>query len=348
MKRLLFSTIVILLLLSGCSVSGESNNSNSALDVAEHTSELFAMDTFMSLKAYGENAENAISQSEKEIKILESSFSVTDKNSDIYKINANSGVAVKVSKDTSSLIDYANKISKETNGATDITIYPVLKEWGFTTDEYKVPDNSTLKKLLKKVDYKKITVKDNTVNIPKDYAIDLGSSAKGYTGDKIAKIFKSNGVKSALINLGGNVQAVGTKPDGSYWNIAVKDPIDSNSDFCILSIADKAVITSGSYERYFTDDDGKRYWHILDPSTGKPADNGLISVTVIGTNGTQCDCLSTSLFVMGTEKAVEFAKTHKDIDVILVTDDNKVIITDTLEESIKMLNNREYTVIERG
>ena len=98
MKRLLFSTIVILLLLSGCSVSGESNNSNSALDVAEHTSELFAMDTFMSLKAYGENAENAISQSEKEIKILESSFSVTDKNSDIYKINANSGVAVKVSR----------------------------------------------------------------------------------------------------------------------------------------------------------------------------------------------------------------------------------------------------------
>lgn len=345
MKRLAIP-ILVFMLLCGCSQTADISNSSTA-NATAHTSELFAMDTFMSVKAYGDNAENALKKSEEEIKRLESSFSVTDKNSDIYKVNSNSGTDIKVSDDTAELINYTNKISAETNGATDMTIYPVLKEWGFTTGDYNVPDDDTINILLKNVDYTKVEVSGNTVTLPKDYAIDLGSSAKGYTGDRIAAILKENGVNSAIINLGGNVQAVGTKPDGSSWKVAVKDPVNSDADFCILSVADKAVITSGSYERYFTDDNGNRYWHILDPATGRPADNGLTSVTIIGTNGTQCDCLSTALFVMGTDKAVEYAKQHKNIDVILVTADNEIYITDTLEGSIQMLNNNEYQIISR-
>ena len=148
-----------------------------------------------------------------------------------------------------------------------------------------------------------------------------------------------------MINLGGNVQTLGTKPDGSLWNVALKNPIDTEKEVCVVSLSDKAMITSGGYERYFIGKDGKQYWHILDPKTGYPSDKGLLSVTIIGKDGTLCDALSTALFVMGEEKAKAFVKTQSKTDVILINRDMEIFITENLKDHIKMLDNFRYQII---
>ena len=161
--------------------------------------------------------------------------------------------------------------------------------------------------------------------------IDFGGIAKGYTSSRIMDIYKDNGITSGLVNLGGNVQALGTKTDGTKWKIAVQSPDDTEDYLGILSVQDKAVITSGGYERYF-EQDGVTYHHIIDPKTGYPAENGLVSVTIVSSDGTLADGLSTSLFIMGEEKAADFWREHKDeFDAILMSDDGTLYVTEGLE-----------------
>ena len=154
--------------------------------------------------------------------------------------------------------------------------------------------------------------------------------AKGYTGDQLIRLFRENGVTSALINLGGNVQTVGTKPDGTPWRIGVQSPFGEGY-LGTIEAKDEAVITSGGYERYF-EKDGQIFWHIIDPATGLPAKNGLLSVTVAGESGALCDGLSTALFVMGLEKAAAFWQSSGGFDAVFVTDDGSVYITEGLAE----------------
>ena len=158
---------------------------------------------------------------------------------------------------------------------------------------------------------------------------------------------QKNGVDSALINLGGNVQAVGTKPDGSKWKVGIQDPENSGEIVCTLSVSDCAVVTSGNYERYFVGADGKKYWHIIDPKTGYPADNGVISASVIGKSGVMCDALSTALFVMGTEKAIAFCKAHREIDAVIITSGKKMYVTEGLEDMSAVSDKYELSLIKR-
>ena len=156
---------------------------------------------------------------------------------------------------------------------------------------------------------------------------------------------KENGVRSAVINLGGNVQTLGMRPDGTNWKVAVRSPFEADKNICELEIGEKAVVTSGNYERCFSDE-GKMYWHILDPEDGYPADNGIVSATVIGVNGTECDALSTALFVMGKDKAVDFWKNNNDFDMILVTNDRKIYYTQELSGNIKNISDLPAEVIQ--
>ena len=297
--------------------------------------DVFAMDTFMTMKAYGTDSDKALEKAEKRIIQLEDELSVTKTDSDISRINSAGGEDVEVSDDTAVLVKAAQDYGKLTNGALDVTVYPVLAEWGFTTGEYHIPDEDTIKSLLENVGYENISLSGNTVQIPPEYQIDMGALAKGYTGDMIMDIFRENGVTSGIISLGGNIQTIGKKPDGSQWRVSVRDPFSPDDNLCILEISDKAVITSGNYERFFTGDDGKNYWHIIDPNDGYPADNGLVSVTIIGENGLMCDALSTALFSAGTEKAKTYWKEHGDFDMVLVTDDKHIIYTDGLSGSFE-------------
>lgn len=301
----------------------------------------------MYLKAYGEHADTALGYSSEQILSLEELFSVTSEKSDIWAINHSDGEPVSVSDDTIAVLNKAIEIGGKTNGALDVTIYPLLTEWGFTTDTQQVPTDDIIADKLKLIDYTKISVKGNTVQLPDNMQIDFGALAKGYTSDCVTEILKENGVKSALVNLGGNVHAVGTKPDGTLWKVGVQNPFSPSEQVCILEIADKAVITSGNYERFFTDENGRKYWHILDSADGFPADNGLVSVTIVGENGLLCDALSTALFVLGTDKAIDYWRNSADFEMILITDDEKIIYSEGLSDFINFTASYETEVIYR-
>ena len=336
--------------LAGCGTGNNDNSENTIADsdaYKEYAADVYAMDTFMTIKAYGSNGQVAIDCAKEEIQRLEKLFNVNDTDSDISKINNSKGSSVDVSEDTANLIRMSLEKSQETDGALDISVYSVLKEWGFTTEDYIIPDDNKLRELLENVGYEKISVEGDTVTVPDGYEIDLGSVAKGYTSDRICDIMRENGISSALINLGGNVQTVGKKTNGELWKVAVENPEDTSSYICTINVENKAVVTSGNYERFFEGEDGNLYWHIIDPADGHPADNGIISATVIGESGVTCDALSTALFVMGKDKAFDYCKTHTEIEAVLVDDNMNIYITDGLSDVLEMADGYNCTVIKR-
>ncbi len=179
-----------------------------------------------------------------------------------------------------------------------------------------------------------------------DYMLDLGSVAKGYTGDKVISLFKESGITSAIISLGGNVHALGSKPDGSPWKVALIDPNSPQTFIGNIEISDKAVITSGCYERYFVGEDGKQYCHIINPFDGYPADNGIASVTVIGSAGILCDALSTALFVMGKEAAIEHWREHNDFEMIIIEENGEITVTEGIKSSFSLSDPRDKDKLE--
>ena len=243
-----------------------------------------------------------------------------------------------LSEETAYLVERSLDLYEATDGAFDIAIYPVMKACGFTDDNFRVPDADELKDLLTLTDASDISYDKETSQIAfkKDgMQIDFGGIAKGYTSARIMDIFRACGIKSGLVNLGGNVQALGTKKDGSSWRVAVQDPQDTDQYLGVLSIQDKAVITSGGYERYF-EQDGRTYHHIIDPKTGYPVENGLISVSIVTADGTLADGLSTSVFIMGKEAATEYWRNHSDeFDMILMTDDREIYVTEGIADSFE-------------
>ncbi len=341
MRRLLTAFTILLLAMTSCSPKNNNEDISFAKDI-------FAMDTYMSIRAFGENAEAALEKAKDEIVRLEGLFSVTSEKSDISALNRSAGKSISVSGDTAKIIRSAVEMGDLTGGALDISLYPVIKEWGFTTGAYRIPEDFVIDALLENVDYKNISVTGSDVFIPEGYCLDLGAVAKGYTSDSVIRILKESGVKSAVISLGGNVHTVGKKTDGTDWKVGIINPFADNSSLGIVEISDKAVITSGNYERYFIGDDGVRYSHIISPADGRPVNNGLVSVTVIGENGAQCDSLSTALMVMGKEKAKDFWYDDMSFDMILVSDDNTITITEGIGNRFTSLTDMETELLTAG
>ncbi len=310
------------------------------------TATFFAMDTAMDFTVYGDAA--LLDEAETLIGSLEEQVSVTDEHSDIYAIDHTGSGSL--SGNAAELMEQALELCRRTGGALDISVYPIVRAWGFTTGGYQVPDEETIQSLLPLVDYTQIQYDAATgvVALPEGMEIDLGSVAKGYAGQLAAQMLREHGVQSALLNLGGNVQTVGAKPDGSPWQIGIKDPQGEDA-MMVLSVEDQAVVTSGGYERYF-EQDGQTYWHIMDPSTGHPADSGLISVTIVGDEGVVCDGLSTALFVMGLEKAADLWAQSGDFGAVFVTASGEVYITEGLQDRFALTEQYADTpvsVIER-
>lgn len=325
--------------LAACLLAGCAPTPVQAQPTAERT--FFAMDTVMTLRLYEGGDETALEHLVARVKDLEARWSVTGENSEIYALNRDG--EAELSPETERLLDTALEMCRRTGGALDISIYPVLRSWGFTTGEYAVPDDQTIAALLPLVDYTKVEYGGRSAAIPESMEIDLGSVAKGYTGDILSDYLKGSGVTSALLDLGGNIQTVGSKPDGSPWRVGIRDP-EEDGNLGVVDVTDRAVVTSGGYERYF-EEGGVRYWHILDPKTGFPAHSGLISVTVIGDTGAVCDALSTALFVMGLDNALEHWRRHQDFEAIFVSEDGSITITAGLQNSFTLTQkNRTLTV----
>lgn len=265
-------------------------------------------------------------------------FSVGNEDSDVTKINENG--SGEVSEETAFIMNRAMQVSEKTNGAFDITVYPLMELWGFTTKNYRVPESSEIAEALKGVSYTNVSVNGQQVALTGGSSIDLGGIAKGYTSSRVIQIMKDCGIEHAIVNLGGNVQVLGTKTDGSDWRVAIQNPASENSYLGILSTADKAVITSGGYERYF-EQDGQVYHHIIDAQTGYPSDSDLTSVTIVHSDGTTADALSTALFAMGLNGAKELYRSGDiDFDMILF-DGSTVYVSEGIASGFSTDMNKE-------
>lgn len=326
MIRKIALAVGVSLAFSGCGGIGNSANPNSGV-----SGEVYAMDTYMTYTLYGDRAQEAADEVLKEIERLDALLSTEQAQSEIYILNQNKGGVL--SEDTAFLWDYSRRISDETQGAFAVGIYPVMKLWGFGEEKQQVPDEEALKEVLPFVDLAKAewTEQSKLLTLPEGAAVDFGGIAKGYTGYRLRELLKQFGIEHALINLGGNVQLIGSKPDGTSYRIGIKDPMGGASPVGVLSVKDVAVISSGGYERYF-EEGGIRYHHIIDPATGYPAESGLASVTIVAEDGTLADAYSTALYVMGLDKACSFWRERPEtFQAVFVTEEGKILITKGLE-----------------
>lgn len=338
-RLILASAVVASMLLTGCGTASNTKNTGSASETQTTNSttasstqpvsqEIFAMDTYMTVTAYGDNAQKGVTDAVAEIQRLDNLLSIGKEDSEISKLNKSGSAAL--SDDTAVMVAKALDLYKSTGGAFDITVLPLMELWGFTTQEYYVPTEDEIQSTLQRVGADKLTWDESTktLTLGNKQEIDLGGIAKGFTSSRIMEIFKKDGVTCGMVSLGGNVHLLGTKQDGSAWRVGIQDPNNTDDMLGVLEANDCAVITSGAYERNF-EKDGVTYHHIIDPATGKPSNSGLTSVTIVSKDGTLADGLSTSLFVMGKDKAIAYWKQHADeFDTILVDKDRNVYITE--------------------
>ncbi len=278
--------------------------------------DFFAMDTYIEIQAYGKNAEGFLTEANTETIRLENLLSAHSEKSELNALNSgktpNSPELLNLAGEAVSLADL-------TGGAFDPTVLPLVELWGFG-DEMRVPKQSEIDAALETVGYGKLRSDGNKITL-NGTRLDLGGIAKGYAADRFGLLAAQHGVDSAFASFGGMVAAVGQKPGGKPWRVGVKDP-RSDGLAAVLEVRDTCVSTSGGYERYFTHE-GKIYHHILDPKTGYPAESDLLSATVVDPSGTRADALSTALYVMGKDRAIEFCKENQ-ICAILITENELI------------------------
>lgn len=308
------------LLLTGCSGLKSSTQSNQDLS---YTDMLF--DTIIKIQVLDSADESILDGLKTLCKKYDTMFSTTNENSELYKLNHAGGQPVTVSDETAKLIQEGIHYSELSDGAFDITIEPVSALWDFKSDKPTVPTSDTIAEAVSHVDYTKVDINGNTITLEDPKAgIDLGAIAKGYIADQVKKYLKKQGVKHAIINLGGNVDVIGTKLDGSKYNIGIQKPFDESGEaITSVQLKDQTVVTSGIYERYFKKN-GKLYHHILDPRTGYPCENNLYSVSIITDSSTKADALSTTCFLLGYKKGMELIKSMDGVEAIFITDDEKI------------------------
>lgn len=284
-------------------------------------------------------------------------FSRTNEKSELYKLNHRKDVSDgdfgtdgpttpypvsgtadtwHISEDLAALLSEGLDITRESDGAFDIAIAPLTSLWDFTAEDPEVPDDATIQKALPLCSSDGVTIDGEDITLPSDdIQFDVGAIAKGYIADRLKDFLIKKGVKSAIINLGGNVLCIGSKPDGTPFKIGIQKPFaDRNETEAVMDITGKSVVSSGIYERCFKQD-GKLYHHILNPQTGYPYDNGLISVTIISDQSVDGDALSTTCFALGLEDGLKFAE-KKGVQAVFITEDYELHYTDGFRDEIRV------------
>jgi FAD:protein FMN transferase len=303
-----------------------------------HSPTVFAMDTSLDITIQGSGNDQAKADVDAAVALareIESHTSRFKQESDVYKINANAGVApVKVHADTMYLVGKSVEYGAKTGGAFDITVAPVVGLWGFYDQKYRIPSQEEISNTLPLVDYRKIVVDQagGTVMLPvKGMQIDMGGVAKGYAVEQMYNLLKQRGVKSALINFGGCVGALGRRADGKQWVVGIKHPrVEGGELVGELQVEDAFVNTSGDYERYFVKD-GKRYYHILDPATGyQPRD--AISATVVGPDAMAADILAKAPIVMGPKKGLELVQAEPGFEALAIDSSGNILYTPGMKQ----------------
>ncbi|MCR4961167.1 MAG: FAD:protein FMN transferase [Lachnospiraceae bacterium] len=317
MKRVTALLMAVMLLFTGC---GKNN--------LPYTGTGFCFDTVVTFSFYGKNAPEAVKECLAMGNHYDDLWNKNKAGSDVSLINRSKGTPVEISAETAELIELALDMAKRSEGAVSPLIGRVSSLWDFKSDPPALPDENELNEALKHIDPFGINVSGNLVTLADPEAsLDLGFIAKGYAADMMKKKAMAMGITSGFINLGGNVLVIGSKPDGSDFNIGIKDPsLSSDEPLLSVFVTDESVVTSGVYERCFFIDD-TLYFHILDTKTGYPVRNNLLSVTVMGPSSALCDALSTTLFIMGYEDGSSFLTGFEGYKAIFVTDEGDILKT---------------------
>ncbi len=319
MIRRIIPLLMACVLLTGCAQTDTDSSASKTV---------FAMDTIMTLTVYDGARADALRAAETELTRLDALLDRAAAGSAVYSLNANGTVR---SEELSALLSTAAEIARESDGAFDPTIAPVLALWGFGSGNvYRVPGQEELAAALDTVGMERVTISGAEITLPEHAQIDLGGIAKGYAGERVRAIFAAHGVTSATIDLGGDVCLLGNKPDGSPWRVAIRDPADRERYLGVLAARDCFIVTSGVYERFFMDN-GVCYHHIIDPATGCPAASGLVSVSVVCADGAWADALSTAVSVLGIQDALalrERLRQSVPFEFIALTSDGRVCYTD--------------------
>ncbi len=349
-KSRVFALIIclILVLTTGC----RKDKAASRYQSVEKTE--FLMGTVVTIKLFDEDADRggrAADRALERVREIENLMSLNLEGSEVGRINKMAGTGpVKAGDDTLAVVRRGIYYGELSEGLFDITVGPLAELWGIGTEQAKIPDSDELESTLGLVDYKDVGINEDTKEIfLKRYGmgIDLGGIAKGYAADEAKKILVAEGIKHAIINLGGNVLALGDRYDGGPWNIGIKDPYaPTGSLLGVVRVEDQTVVTSGDYERYF-EQDGRRFHHILNPYTGFPGENEIKGVTVIASSSFDADALSTTVFLMGAKRGIELVESLDGVQAILVTVDRQVMTTSGMGDRFS-LQNKSYSLRQVG
>lgn len=295
------------------------------------TKSLFAFDTFVTISLNTSNSSDVSEKMETLLAGLELEYSKFKPDSVITKFNASArDERTEISSEMAKLITRCNEISNKTDGAFDITTSALSDLWQVKSAT-EPPADSDIEKALEKTGFEKILLDKKTL-LKTDAEIDFGGVLKGFAADKIRELANEFGIKSGIVNLGGNVCLIGSK-NGNPWTVGIVNPFETDKVYLTVEAENTNVITSGAYQRYF-ESGGKTYHHIISPETGYPADSDLASVTVISPDGTLADALSTAIFVQGSEKGLDTAKVFG-AEVIMIKKDGSVIATDDVKYKMR-------------
>ncbi len=325
MKIRCLALVIMALLICGCDKETFENE--------PHFKRIFGLDTVSTVTIYDsisdEKADKILEECSGLIKDYENIFSKTIESSDVSKINKH--IDFNVNKDSAYVINKAINYSKITDGAFDISIAPLTELWHIKPGTVFIPDKKEIEITKKYVDYKKIKVDNLKIKLPKNSKIDLGGIAKGYIGDKIKEYLISKNIKSAIINLGGNILTIGNKPGVGYFNVGLNKPFKENEFILTFKTKrDVSIVTSGNGYRYFKYKN-KIYHHILDPKTGYNPDNNLLSTTIISKNSIDGDAYSTATYVLGLKKGMDFIEKHKELEAVFIDDNYKIHLSSGLK-----------------
>lgn len=307
----------------------------------------FVLDTACTISLYDSASEGTLTRAFALLRRVNERMTIDGTDSELIEVNRAAGEhPVKVSQDTFDVAVRGLAYSRLTAGAFDVTVGPLVKLWAIGRGGNTVPPADQIARARSLVDYRDLTLDETSRTIflrRKGMMIDLGGIAKGWAGESVRHLLEREGVHRALVDLGGNIVAMGRKPDGSPWRIGIQDPNRPRGSYVgIVSVVDRAVVTSGKYERSFTYE-GKRYHHILSTRTGFPVENGIASVTIVSVDSTDADALSTSLFVLGIPKAIGLVDSLKDTEAIILSEDKKVYVSGGLEGAFR-ITDPEYSL----
>ena len=332
-KIVIFISLILMIFIVGCSTK-DVDNPISRTEII--------MGTTVGVTLYENGSEEVLDKVFKRVQEIENLVSINKEETEIDKLNENAGTSpVKLSDTSFEIIEKALYYSKLSTGGYDLTVGPLVKLWNIGLPEAKVPTQEEIDEVIKNIDYTKVVLNKDTKEVflsQKGMLLDLGSIAKGYAADEIVKILKEENINSAIIDLGGNIYALGLKEGNKNWKIGIQNPFDNRGKIVgSLEVSNKTVVTSGVYERYI-EQDGQTYHHILNPETGYPYETDIAGVSIIADKSIDGDALSTLVFTKGLEKGLELVENIDGVDAIFITNNKEVYVTKDLKDNFKITN----------